>query len=82
MLRRTISFVVAIALIGSGFGLLGKLVTGQVPLGPSLALVAGALPAARLGSAASRRAPIRTIRIILAVIVALVAVKMWIGVLR
>jgi uncharacterized membrane protein YfcA len=80
--RIAIGSSLAIALAGAVSGLAGKLVTGQVPMWPALSLVAGALPAAQLGAAASRRVPARHLRTLLALIIAAVAVKMWLEILR
>ncbi len=80
--RIAIGSSLAVALAGAAMGLTGKLVTGQVAGWPALALVAGALPAAQLGAAASRRLRAGQLRGILALIIAAVAVKMWLEILR
>lgn len=61
-------------------GLGGKLLTGQVPLGPTVAVVAGSLPGALLGARVSRRAPTRVLHALLAVLIALVTVRVWVDV--
>jgi uncharacterized membrane protein YfcA len=80
--RIAVGSSLAIALSGVTTGLAGKLITGQVAGWPALALVAGALPAAQLGAAASTRLKSGQVRIILAVLIAAVAIKMWLEILR
>ncbi len=78
----TIGTSLAIVLAGAGAGVAGKLVTGQIPGWPALALVAGALPAAALGAAASHRLRAGVLRGLLAVMIVAVAAKMWWDILR
>ena len=80
--RLAVGSSLAIALAGATTGFAGKLLTGQVALWPALALVAGALPAAQLGAATSRRVRVKHLRLLLAVLIAAVAVKMWLEILR
>jgi len=80
--RIAVGSSLAIALAGATTGLAGKFISGQVPLWPALALVAGALPAAQLGAAASTRLKSGQLRVILALIIAAVAIKMWLEILR
>lgn len=80
--RIAVGSSLAIALAGATTGLAGKLATGQVPAWPALALVAGALPAAQLGAAASRRLKAGQLRLMLALLIGAVAVKMWLEILR
>lgn len=72
----------AIVLAGAATGVAGKLVSGQIPGWPALALVAGALPAAQLGAAASRRLHATQLRLLLAVVIGGVAAFMWWEILR
>ncbi len=58
-------------------GALGKAVTGQVDWGLAIALVIGALPGARLGAMVSRRTRVDSLALILGILIALVACKMW-----
>jgi len=74
--RVAIGSNLALVAIASLAGFAGKLVTGQVPLLSALALVAGAIPAAQIGSALSFRTPPRWLRFILAALILLAAVKM------
>lgn len=80
--RIAVGSSLAIALAGATTGLAGKFLSGQVPGWPALALVAGALPAAQLGAAASTRLKSGQLRIILALLIAAVAIKMWLEILR
>ncbi len=80
--RTAIGSSLAIALLGAATGVAGKFLTGQVPLWPALALVAGALPSAQLGAAASTRLRSDHLRVILALLIGAVAVKMWLEILR
>lgn len=80
--RIAVGSSLAIALAGATTGLVGKFISGQVPGWPALALVAGALPAAQLGAAASTRLKSGQLRVILAVLIAGVAIKMWLEILR
>jgi uncharacterized membrane protein YfcA len=80
--RTVIGSSLAIVLLGAATGVAGKLVTGQLPGWPALALVAGALPAAQLGAAASRRLQASQLKALLAAVIALTAVKMWWDILK
>jgi uncharacterized membrane protein YfcA len=80
--RIAVGSSLAIALAGAATGLAGKFISGQVPGWPALALVAGALPAAQLGAIASTRLKSGQLRIILALLIAAVAIKMWLEILR
>lgn len=71
--------VVALTGIAGAFG---KAASGQVEWLLALALVAGALPGAQLGAVVSRRTRPETLGLILGVFIALVAIRMWWGILR
>jgi hypothetical protein len=79
-LRLAIGTSLAIAGFAAGTGFLGKLVTGQVPFYPTGAVVAGSIGGALLGARLSRRAPTRLLRACLGVLVALVALRVWVDV--
>ncbi|MBI4582741.1 MAG: sulfite exporter TauE/SafE family protein [Planctomycetes bacterium] len=74
--RIVIGSNLALAVFSSLAGFVGKLVTGQIPLLPAMAIVAGAIPAAQLGGACSQRARPRWLRLCLAVLIMLAAIKM------
>ena len=79
--RLTIGSSLAITVWTASAGFLGKLVTAQIPVGPAVVLVLGALPGVALGEWASRRTRVRMLRGLLTVLIALVAVRVWIDVL-
>ncbi len=80
-IRVTIGSSLAIMAVAAAAGFLGKLVTAQIPLAPTLAVVAGAIPGAQLGAAVSRRMPPLGLRVALFVLVVLTAVRVWADVL-
>lgn len=75
--RVVVGSSLAIVLLGAASGVVGKLVTDQIPGWPALALVAGALPAAQLGAAVSHRLRVRHLERLLAALIVGVAIKMW-----
>lgn len=75
--RIAIGSSLGVVFLSASAGLLGKLITGQVPLLPALNLALGALLGAWAGSHLSRRTAPRTLRLTLAFIIALVAMRMW-----
>jgi uncharacterized protein len=76
-MRVTIGSSLAITLWTATAGVLGKLVTGQVPLATATALVLGAIPGAQVGEWFSRRFGIRALKNLLAVLISLVALGIW-----
>jgi uncharacterized protein len=76
-IRVTIGSSLAITALAAITGFAGKLLTGQIPLAPTLAVVAGAIPGARLGAAMSRRLPPFGLRLALFAFVALAAIRVW-----
>ncbi len=76
-LRTTIGSSLAITALAAAAGFLGKLVTGQIPFGPALAVAAGALPGAQLGAAVSRRLPPWQLRLALFALTVLIAARVW-----
>ncbi|MFQ5656457.1 MAG: sulfite exporter TauE/SafE family protein [Candidatus Methylomirabilales bacterium] len=65
----------AIVALASFSGLLGKLLTHQIPLELGAALVLGAIPGAQIGGVISRRTPTPFLRQLLALIILLAALK-------
>jgi uncharacterized membrane protein YfcA len=63
--------------LAAAAGVTGKLVTGQVPLQPALAVVLGAVPGAHLGALVSRRLSGRALRRVLLVVILVSAVRVW-----
>jgi len=76
-LRVTLGSTLAIGLFSATAGLIGKAATGQVPLLPAVALLAGAMPAARLGGWVGRRTGTVILRWLLALIICAAAAKVW-----
>jgi uncharacterized protein len=74
--RAAIGSSLGVLLVSALAGALGKLATGQIMLPWAAALVAGALPGTWVGAAASRRVPARGLRLALAVLVTVTAVRM------
>lgn len=81
-IRVTIGSSLAITALAASAGFAGKLVTGQIPLAPTLAVVLGAVPGAQLGAAVSRRMPTFALKAALFVFVVLTAIKVWSELLR
>jgi len=78
--RLTIGSSLAITVWTASTGFLGKLVTAQIPFGPAVVLVLGALPGVALGEWAGRRTRVRTLRGLLTLLIALAAIRVWIDV--
>ena len=79
--RVSIGTSLAITAISATMGFIGKLATGQVPLGPALAVVIGSLSGAPIGARVSRRAPVGALRAVLAILIGLVTIRVWVDVL-
>jgi uncharacterized membrane protein YfcA len=80
--RLSIGTSLAIAGAGALLGFMGKLATGQVPFVAAAAVVVGSLPGAGLGARLSRRAPVDVLRVILGILIALAALRVWLDVLE
>src|SRR5436190_16735144 len=76
-IRVTIGSSLAIAALAATAGVVGKLVTGQIPLGPALVVALGAVPGAQLGALASRRLSDGTLKRILFIVIVLTGVRVW-----
>src|SRR4030095_13576198 len=76
-IRVTIGSSLAIAALAAISGFTGKLVTGQIPLAPTLAVVAGGASGGRFGAAMSRRLPPLGLRVALFAFVTLTAITVW-----
>ena len=79
--RRSIGTSLAIAGIAAATGFLGKLVTAQVPLWPTVAVVGGSIGGAVAGARLSRRVPEGLLRLSLAALLLLVTVRVWVDVI-
>ena len=80
-LRVALGSTLAIGLFSSTAGLLGKVVTGQVPFLMTGALLLGAIPAARLGGIIGKNTKVQILRWLLAFIISATAVKIWTNIL-
>jgi uncharacterized membrane protein YfcA len=76
-LRVAMGSTLGIGLFSASAGLAGKIVTGQVPLLMALALLAGAVPSAQVGSRVSRRVKSRYLKWLLAILITAAAIKVW-----
>lgn len=79
--RVTVGTSLAVVLASALAGLAGKAITGQIEWIYGLTLVVGALPGARLGSYVSRRTQTNRLVLVLGVLIAVVAVEMWVDIL-
>ncbi len=71
----------AIVLLSSMAGFIGKATTGQIEWLMAVPIVLTVVPAARVGSLVSRRVPVLGLRRALAVLIAIAAIKIWVSVL-
>lgn len=76
-IRVTIGSSLAITAIAATAGVIGKLVTGQVPMAPTAAVVLGAVPGAQLGALVSRQVSGSGLRRVLFVVTLVSAVRVW-----
>jgi uncharacterized membrane protein YfcA len=76
-IRVTIGSSLAITAMAALAGVVGKFVTGQVPLLPAFVVALGALPGARLGAALSRRMSGTALKVALFVIILITGVRVW-----
>jgi len=79
--RITIGSTLGIVFLGAVTGTLGKALTGQVIWPYALALVAGTIPGAQLGGRMSRRVNTIHLRYAIAVVFAVMGIRMWYQVL-
>jgi uncharacterized membrane protein YfcA len=75
--RIAIGSNLAIVLLSSFAGFIGKAATGQIEWLMTIPIALTVMPAATLGGYASRVTPVQKLRQILAVLIALVAARMW-----
>jgi uncharacterized membrane protein YfcA len=79
-LRVALGSTLAIGLFSATAGLIGKAATGQVPFYMSIALLAGAIPMARLGGIVGKKTKTETLKWILALIISASAIKVWLDI--
>lgn len=80
-IRVTIGSSLAITAVAATAGVLGKAMTGQIPVPPALVVAVSALPGAQLGAAASRRLSGGALKGALRVVIVLTGLKVWWNVL-
>jgi uncharacterized protein len=76
-IRVTIGSSLAITAMAALAGVVGKFVTGQIPLVPAPVVAVGAVPGARLGAAVSRRLSGTTLKLALFAIILISGVRVW-----
>jgi uncharacterized membrane protein YfcA len=79
--RIAIGSNLAIVLLSSMAGLIGKATTGQIEWLMAVPIVLTVVPASRVGSLVSRRVPVLGLRRALAVLIAIAAIKIWVSML-
>jgi hypothetical protein len=79
--RIAIGSNLAVVLLSSMAGFIGKAITGQIEWLMAVPIVLTVVPAAHVGSLVSRRVPILGLRRALAVLIAIAAIKIWVSVL-
>lgn len=79
--RMTIATSLAVTFISSIGGSVGKLVTGQVDYWPAAIMIVASLLAAPLGAKVGKRMNTRILQVILALLIAGTAIKIWIDIL-
>jgi len=75
--RIVIGSTLGIVLLGAAAGTIGKLATGQIIWPMALLLVAGTIPGAQIGGAVSKKTKVQTLRILIAVIIAITGLRMF-----
>ena len=75
--RIAIGSNLAIVLLSTFAGFIGKAVTGQIEWLMTIPIILTVIPAAAIGSLVSRRVPVAKLRWILAILIALAAIRMW-----
>lgn len=76
-IRVTIGSSLAITALAATAGVIGKLVTGQVPAAPTAAVVLGAVPGAQIGALLSRRLSGTGLRRVLFLVTLVSAARVW-----
>ena len=79
--RMTIATSLAVTFISSIGGSIGKLMTGQVDYWPALIMIIASVLAAPLGAKVSKNMNTKMLQMILALLIAATAVKIWLDIL-
>jgi uncharacterized membrane protein YfcA len=79
--RIAIGSNLAIVLLSTTAGFIGKAATGQIEWLMTIPIALSVIPAARVGSIVSHRVPVLGLRWVLAILIAIAAIRIWISVL-
>ena len=79
--RMTIATSLAVTFISSTGGSVGKLMTGQVDYWPAFIMIIASIIAAPLGAKAGKKMNTKVLQIILAIMIAATAIKIWMDIL-
>ena len=79
--RITIATSLAIAFISSIGSSVGKIITGQIEYGPAIIMIVASLIAAPLGAKVSKKMNTKVLQVLLAIMIAGTAIKIWIDIL-
>ena len=79
--RMTIATSLAVTFISSIGGSIGKLITGQVDYWPAIIMIVASLIAAPLGAKAGKNMNTKILQMILAIMIAATAIKIWVDIL-
>ena len=79
--RIAIGSNLAIVLLSSAAGFIGKATTGQIEWIMCVPIALTVVPAAHVGSLISRRVSVSRLRLALAVLIAIMAIRMWVSIL-
>jgi uncharacterized membrane protein YfcA len=75
--RIVIGTTLGIVFLGALAGTIGKFATGQIVWPMALALVAGTIPGAQVGGAVSKKTKVQTLRVMIAIIIAITGLRMF-----
>jgi uncharacterized membrane protein YfcA len=75
--RIVIGSTLGIVFLGAVTGTLGKMATGQILWPAALALVVGTVPGAQFGGMMSKKVNTKSLRLAIAVIIAITGLRMW-----
>jgi uncharacterized membrane protein YfcA len=75
--RIVIGSTLGIVFLGAIAGTVGKMATGQIIWPAALALVIGTIPGAQFGGGVSKKVNTKSLRLVIAVIIAITGLRMW-----
>jgi uncharacterized membrane protein YfcA len=79
-LRRSIASSLAMTFFAVSAGLIGKLLTGQVPLWLSVFTILGALPGAKLGTYVNSKLSLGNLRLGFIILLVIISARIWVDV--